>query len=69
MKYGIFEEPPGEYYSNSPGIEVFITPCCYSNQVEGDTECSLCGAPIRCEFETETVKIAVCTIRYRYEDK
>ena len=59
--YGKFDVKPGERCSNSPGVEDFTTPCCYSDQEEGDTECSECGAPIRCEYEKEP--IAVCTIR------
>lgn len=61
MKYGKFEVSVGDNCSNSPGIDTFTTPCCYSDQEEGDTECALCGAPILCEFEK--VEIAVCTIR------
>lgn len=59
--YGKFEVNAGETCSNSPHVEGFTTPCCYSDEDEDATECSDCGAPISCEYEM--VPVAVCTIR------
>jgi len=59
--YGTMSAKAGDRCTNSPHVEIFTTPCCYSDQTSYDTECSACGAPIRCEYES--VPIAVCTIR------
>ena len=59
--YGRHDAKPGDRCSNSPGVTIFTTPCCYSDQKHGDRTCSECGAPIACEYEDEP--IAVCTIR------
>lgn len=59
--YGRMDAKPGERCSNSPGVTYYTTPCCYYDLDSPDTKCPECGAPIECE--TETVEIAVCTIR------
>lgn len=67
MYFGRMQAEIGEQCSNTPGVRNFTTPCCYSDQDEDDTECSECGAPIKCEYEK--VEIAVCTIRDETEDE
>jgi hypothetical protein len=59
--WGHQEAKAGDRCTNSPHVEIFTTPCCYSDVKEGAEKCPTCGAPIECEYED--VPIAVCTIR------
>ena len=66
--FGKMDANRGDRCVNSPGTDMFTTPCCYADfWDQSATECPDCGAPIRCELET--VEQPVCTIRDADEEE